>query len=197
MDPKTPTLTLSPERLEEEARRLAEALSSEQAQPTYIVAILDAGRFVADALARQIPYEVVLVNIVCRRPTTRLKRLLGPLFRLARLLPLRFRDTLRSQELHRITKITDSERSVIMSPEEQSILASASNNIMASVLIVDDCVDTGASLAASYAYVRSLVGKDLPVYTAAIAVSLDSPIKEPDFCLYRNVGLRGPWSFDY
>ena len=63
------------------------------------------------------------------------------------------------------------------------------------VLVVDDAVDTGYTLASVVDFVRQFAPL-AEVHTVALATSFRSPIRTPDVCLYDHALLRGPWSLD-
>ncbi|MBC7799187.1 MAG: hypothetical protein H7Z10_01075, partial [Gemmatimonadaceae bacterium] len=64
------------------------------------------------------------------------------------------------------------------------------------VLIVDDAVDSGATLAAVLAEVRRLAPPGARIETAAITVTTAAPIATPDHALFNRQLCRFPWSMD-
>ena len=62
--------------------------------------------------------------------------------------------------------------------------------------MVDDAVDSGVTLAAVLDLLRDTCRRDIRFRSAVITVTLDNPMTEPDYTLYRGVPCRFPWSFD-
>ena len=65
------------------------------------------------------------------------------------------------------------------------------------ILIIDDAVDSGATLAATIDHIQAIAGPDAVLRTAAITVTTAAPSIEPNFMLYRYVLCRFPWSLDF
>jgi len=64
------------------------------------------------------------------------------------------------------------------------------------VLVVDDAVDSGVTLATVLRLLRESSPPDTQFRSAVVTVTLAQPLAEPDFVLYRGVLCRFPWSFD-
>ena len=64
------------------------------------------------------------------------------------------------------------------------------------VLVADDAVDSGVTLNTVLSMLRALCPPATDLRSAAITVTLDNPVVEPDYALYRGVLCRFPWSFD-
>jgi hypoxanthine phosphoribosyltransferase len=64
------------------------------------------------------------------------------------------------------------------------------------VMVVDDAVDSGVTLAAVLRTLRESCPPGTELRTAAITVTRPSPAVEPDYALWRGVLCRFPWSFD-
>jgi hypoxanthine phosphoribosyltransferase len=64
------------------------------------------------------------------------------------------------------------------------------------VLVVDDAVDSGVTLATVLRLLRETSPADTELRSAVVTVTLAQPLAEPDFVLYRGVLCRFPWSFD-
>ena len=122
---------------------------------------------------------------------------MAPVFRAVRLLPLGAQDALRKWEIRHLTSRLSQKRTVDMTPTDQDLISAAARSGVASFVIVDDCVDTGASLDASLRFVRNLAGASTAIHTATLTVSLEDPIIRPDVYLYDNATVRGPWSHDF
>jgi hypoxanthine phosphoribosyltransferase len=66
----------------------------------------------------------------------------------------------------------------------------------ARVLVVDDAVDSGVTLATVLQTLQSVCPPEVEVRTAVITVTIEDPVVAPDYALYRGVLCRFPWSFD-
>jgi hypothetical protein len=64
------------------------------------------------------------------------------------------------------------------------------------VLVVDDAVDSGLTLATVLRVLREISPSNTQFRSAVVTVTLEHPLAEPDFALYRGVLCRFPWSFD-
>lgn len=64
------------------------------------------------------------------------------------------------------------------------------------VMVVDDAVDSGITLAAVLRTLRACCPPATELRTAAITVTRPDPVVKPDYALYRGVLCRFPWSFD-
>lgn len=106
-----------------------------------------------------------------------------------RMLPLSWRDRIRVWDARRLVR-----RSSHIS--SSSIVIPAISPSVSKVLLVDDAVDSGATLLAVTQAIRD-ARPDLEVRSAAITVTDDTPVAMPDFYLYHNSTLvRMPWSID-
>ena len=65
------------------------------------------------------------------------------------------------------------------------------------ILIIDDAVDSGATLASVRERIEALTDGLSHVKTAAIVVTSRDSIIKPDFFLYEYCLIRFPWSLDY
>jgi hypoxanthine phosphoribosyltransferase len=64
------------------------------------------------------------------------------------------------------------------------------------VLIVDDSVDTGATMLHVMDTLRRQAGVPVTLATAAITVTTERPLVAPDYVLLRQQLCRFPWSLD-
>ena len=109
--------------------------------------------------------------------------------RVLKFLPLAMRDRLRIWDAGRLVK-----KSGHMAGTE--IILPVLDPAAFCVLIVDDAVDSGATLSAVY----DKLSRRYPAVTfrcAALTVTADKPVRMPDYYLYHNSTLvRMPWSID-
>ncbi len=109
--------------------------------------------------------------------------------KLLRLLPLSLRDRLRIWDAKRLVKRTGhmAGTTITIPPIDQSIKK---------ILLLDDAVDSGATMQAIVSAVKAKY-PDIDVRSAAITVTAERPVYMPDYYLYHNFTLvRMPWSID-
>ncbi len=115
-----------------------------------------------------------------------LKRKFG---RVVRFLPLCIRDCLRIWDAKRLIKQGGDINNikVVLPPLPESVRC---------LLIVDDAVDSGTSLAAVVTAVRKTY-PSIIIRSAVITVTGDNPLYMPDYYLYNDsILVRMPWSID-
>lgn len=182
-----------------EALRLLGIVATEF-QPDILIGIRSGGYRLAEAIAEQRPAGAMsLVSVTRRRPSTKfknqkkLKQVLG-------IVPKPVKDALRRLE-HRYQMAVTSRQvePMVPDPEEDRALRAAVAAFGGScrILVVDDAVDSGATLFAVLRYVREAVSPAADVRSAVITVTHSDPIVEPDYTLYRQVLCRFYWSADF
>lgn len=109
--------------------------------------------------------------------------------KLLRLLPLAFRDRLRIWDAKRLVKRTGH-------MADTTIKLPAIDSSIKKILLLDDAVDSGATLQAIIAEAKAQ-WPDIEVRSAVITVTSEHPVCMPDYYLYHNLTLvRMPWSID-
>jgi hypoxanthine phosphoribosyltransferase len=188
-------ITLNEDTLQAESRRLAARVSYAGYKPTHLIAIATAGIHIADHMAPAFASRPIVVEIVARRPTTRLKRYRGVhaiLARCPRWLTTGLRHlehrlvTSRSSGSHRTVSIDADQLRELQRPDGRAVRA----------LVVDDVLDTGLTLKVCVEFLKTRLDSGSELKAAVIAMSLPDPKVKADFCLYTNTTLRGPWSID-
>lgn len=163
--------------------------------PTLLVGIRTGGLVVAEAMARAIP----VAPLTCRRPGTGAKARLPSLARAVSALPRPVTDALRIAEL-RLSAGRRRARAPAQTvhPKEADAIATRVRAGPANqrLLVVDDAVDSGVTLAAVLRTLRQLCPEDTEIRSAVVTVTLDRPLVQPDFALHRGVLCRFPWSLD-
>jgi hypothetical protein len=141
---------------------------------------------------------VPVLPLTCRRPSTRWKSMVPGLKTILSLAPEPVLNTLRQAE-HRLLA---SRRRQVVAPPVDFTEAAAIGAWLArpapseGVIVVDDAVDSGATLAVVLKTLREVCPTMTRLRTAVITVTLEHPAVEPDYTLYRGVLCRFPWSFD-
>lgn len=164
-----------------------EGLCREKTSPDLVVGIANGGVEVARMMFADLPHAAVL----CRRAGTSGKEK-SPLIRfLLRHLPLSLLDLARIAEA-KLPKTTGATRRCVhISDDDKGLIARAK-----CILIVDDAVDSGATLQAVYEAIRG-VNPGASLASAAITVTTSRPVARPDFHIFDDGTLiRFPWSLD-
>jgi hypoxanthine phosphoribosyltransferase len=193
-------LTLGPAQFESACGDLLRIASLVQA-PDLIVGIRTGGLHVAEAMARSVGGTVPVLALTCRRPSTAKKERSTTFRRLATKLPRPVLDRLRVFE-HRMLTRNPPPREPSRMPRVNVVelnaleawLATAPANL--NILIVDDAVDSGATLVAVNDAVRSVATGAATIRTAAVTVTTENPLAYPDYSLHSLRLCRFPWSFD-
>ena len=167
--------------------------------PDLLVGIRTGGFVVAEAMARSIAPPPPVMPLTCRRAGTTAKSRIRLLPKLLAVLPQPLVDSLRVTE-HRLLLPRRKANVKVQHIDHAEAAAIgrylANRATPARVLVVDDAVDSGVTLAT----VLRLLSETCPAQTefrsAVVTVTLEGPLAEPDFALYRGVLCRFPWSFD-
>lgn len=178
-----------------ELMRLVEARYA----PTLIVGIPTGGLIVARSMVLSASSPLPVLPLTSRRASTGIKSRLPLLRHLLAVVPRPLVDLLRRLE-HRLLAAPGARREVhrqINYPEAEAIAARLATSPQRSrVLVTDDAVDSGVTLATVLDLLRQLSPSGTEIRSAAITQTLDKPKVAPDFVLYRNTLCRFPWSFD-
>lgn len=183
-------ITLNNQDFESKTRRLAEM--ARRFDPDIIIGILSGGGFVGRIFVRSFP-DAKYLEIGSRRNSTGAKRHLRGLMKL---LPRWATDRLRILEAKWLAKRHSGEtvppRDVALDESMRMSLRNARR-----ILIVDDAVDSGATMAGVAEAVRK-ANPGAEIRTAAITVTTLDPIIRPDYRLYDSgILIRFPWSNDF
>lgn len=176
-------ITLDQSAFDEVCSRLERSVMMTGFVPDAILAIATGGVYVANKIFPNIPHAVTRRQ----RPTTKNKNrfVKGIIKRL----PVNVLDAMRVAEASVLEKlpVRPIDPSLIKLPE----LAGYSR-----ILIVDDAVDSGATLQCVYKAVRNAC-PEADVRSAVITVTTAKPLIKPDFSLFSNyILIRFPWSMD-
>ena len=185
-------IRIAADQLESECSKLYRKVLASGFHPTAIVGIPTAGRFVMDAMRAEAGDSVLMLEAAAKRPTTTDAKKSSTVKQVASRLPTSIQRLLRALELHLVTKRLPRARTVVISDANRASLLGLS---AARLLVVDDSVDTGATLEAVVKELRR-IRPDADVKTAALAVSLPKLRVPVDFVLHNDVLIQGPWSVD-
>jgi len=168
-------------------------------RPDLLVGVRTGGLVVAEAMARAAWPSVIVLPLTCRRAGTDMKSRIRLLPTILALLPRPAVDGLRWLEHHLVSTRRRARPTVQhIDHAEAEAIGRHLTQISASprVLVVDDAVDSGVTLATVLRLLREASPPDTQFRSAVVTVTLDQPLVEPDFVLYRGVLCRFPWSFD-
>lgn len=166
--------------------------------PDLVVGVRTGGLLVAEAMTRAALTAVPVLPLTCRRPATGIKHRIPGLKPMLTSLPEPLLNALRRVE-HRLLS---AHRNVATAPPVDQSEADAIGAWLAKrptavrVLVADDAVDSGVTLATVLRTLRGVCPKSTQLRTAAITVTMEHPAVEPDYTLFRGVLCRFPWSFD-
>ena len=166
--------------------------------PSLIVGIRTGGLTVAHAMASAAPVPLPVLPLTCRRLTTGAKSRLPLLRTVLGSLPRTVVDALRRVE-HRLMTANrlQNGRPQEIDQAEVAVLAHhlAACATPSRVLVVDDAVDSGTTLATVLRILETIRPAGSEIRSAAITQTMDDPVVRPDYVLFRTL-CRFPWSFD-
>jgi hypoxanthine phosphoribosyltransferase len=171
----------------------------EDFRPDLIVGIRTGGLVVAEAMARAASHPVPVMPLTCRRTSTGVKSRFRLLPVILAALPRAAVDCMRWGEHRFLTarRRTQTKVQHVDNAEAIAIGNRLTQGAMTSrVLVVDDAVDSGVTLATVLRLLEESSPPDTQFRSAVVTVTLAQPLAEPDYVLYRGVLCRFPWSFD-
>jgi hypoxanthine phosphoribosyltransferase len=166
--------------------------------PALLVGVRTGGLVVAHSMARSITAAIPVLPLTCRRPGTSLKSRIPGLKAILAKLPEPLLNVMRQAE-HRLAsgRRRDAPPPAVDRMEAEAIGAWLAERPRATrVLVADDAVDSGVTLAAVLQALRAVCPPTVELRTASITVTMEDPVVEPNYALYRGVLCRFPWSFD-
>lgn len=179
-------LTLNTQAFNNECHRLEEIVSSSGFRPELIVAIKTGGLYVAEAMVTDAFKDIEIKSVSISRSLTPLKRLLSVVLRC---MPVGLMNVMRKAESVYMRSHRDGSTYAVMLPD-------CLKGLTGRVLIVDDAVDRGKTLASVVKILREYSPK-AEIKSAVITVTQPSPVIMPDFYLYNDSTLiRFPWASD-
>jgi len=192
-------ITLSPESFQKSAFKLAEKVYEKEESIDMIIGIATGGAYVSRHVRTcftQHGWQGSYREVRLSRTSTDTKEKLG-LDSLLSHLPYPVLDLLRNAEAyyHRLKRDpTPPESSTVPVELPQEVTAEIQQ--AEHILLIDDAVDTGATLLRlrnTFAYLNP----DVTITTAVLTVTQDDPYLFPDHTLYEDTLLRCPWAMDY
>jgi hypoxanthine phosphoribosyltransferase len=192
-------VTLSEAALRTSAIQLLQIAEEAGFPPDVIIGIRTGGYVVAECMKPALKNAIAVLPITCRRPGTGRKSKPG-VRAILRHLPYFLADRLRvAEHLYRnVWHIASSATQFVPDRAEMDAITAHLPTLGPAprILIVDDAVDSGVTLAAIENFIRGLA-PSATVKSASITVTTATPLRNPDFSLYRYALCRFPWSFDF
>jgi len=192
----TPVITLDDHLFASECSRLAKSIE-ERFPPDLIIGIPTGGDLMAKNIRSQnffegIPYTTALLQRTSSQIKKKskisliLKKLPRPLTNTLR----RIESTAREFKFEKTSK-SIAPRIPIVSPDALKLI-----NDSHKILILDDAIDSGATMAGVVALVKNANPK-AQLYTAVLTTTFKSPLIKADLSVYHATLLRFPWSEDF
>lgn len=166
-----------------------------------VVGVAEGGLPIGEHFANRLRADAgLLVNysvVKCQRSSTKLKKsnpkkeeLLRIVFRNTPRPVLNFLRVIEHYKLSRRLK-ADQDREVIANTELEQFSRSSDF-----ILVVDDAVDSGASLKTVVDFIKKTALPGSIIKTLAVTVTQKNPLITPDYYLFSGVLVRFPWSLD-
>jgi uncharacterized protein len=167
--------------------------------PALVVGIRTGGLVVAESMARQAGACLPVLSVTSRRASTDTKSRIPLLRTTLAALPRPAVNLLRRVE-HRffIASRANQQRAQLVDREEIEKIASwvDQQTLRTRVLVVDDAVDSGVTLATVVSHLDVACRPGTEIRTAVITQTLEQPVMRPDYALFHDTLCRFPWSFD-
>lgn len=170
-----------------------------QDEPALLIGVRTGGLHVAEAMARASGATVPVLPITSRRPSTRYKNVTAPARKLIATLPRAVLDRLRVMEHKFLTRKPQTGRPARAIDQgeldafEQWVSRAGPEP---TVVVVDDAVDTGATLGHVLDAIQARMPSGGILRAAALTVTTLYPAVMPDYVLLRQKLCRFPWSLD-
>ena len=192
-------LSFDRDSFEETCGDLMRAVCHDRA-PDVLIGIPTGGRHVARAMAKATGFTTPILEMTCRRPSSKLKPGSGAIKRTIAKLPRPALDRLRVIEHAILTRMSGSPPSTPYRFEQRELDAierwAAGAGRRPTILVVDDAVDSGATLSQVLERVRHLAPRNATILSAAITVTTARPRAMPDYSLFHRQLCRFPWALD-
>ncbi|WP_313385339.1 phosphoribosyltransferase family protein [Chishuiella sp.] len=161
-----------------------------------VIGIKEGGMPLAEIVAQKLQSytseKVDLVGVICQRSSTKIKKNKRTRFILKKglnILPELLLNKLRVLEHSILINNKDLHRDIFI-PNDIDYLK------YDKILIVDDAVDSGATLKKVLEGINKYINSDINITTLSVVVTDTKASIIPDYYLYSDVLIRFPWSLD-
>lgn len=192
-------ITISECELPSLAQMLLDRMAANGFIPDAVLGIATGGAVVVDSL----PIEVGVSRFTCsvQRPSTVIKQRARMGQRVLKRMPYRVTDILRLVE----DRLGERSNPTVLAPTpnlEQAldvIVEAALKQRLHSIAVIDDAVDSGATLACVIEALKQRLPDEVTVRSGAITQTRNpaKSIVQPDYVIYENTLCRFHWSYDY
>lgn len=191
-------ITMSSNVLHNEAQALLDTAAADGFVPDLVVGIAAGGLRVAECLHLGPP--VHLMSCSLRRPSSAAKQRWAA-DRLLRSLPYAVSDRLRLLEdrMYENRPAPASAATPTLIDEARAIARDVRVHGHERLLLIDDALDSGATLACVESALRAVLPERTELRTAVLTATRPPAVRyvQPDYRLYEEVLVRFPWSYDY
>ncbi len=182
-------ITYTPQLLQAAAECLSSQIQRSGIRPSYLVAIQHGGAVLGQLMKDAFP-EAEYHEIKLTRSVGINKGFLRPIIKV---LPMKLRDWLRMFEI----TLIDQKKKTCLPERYGSVELSVSPKAGDTILLIDDAIDTGATILKARDTIQQLY-PDVKIAISVITVTTEHPLCDADYYLYHNQTLcRFPWSMDY
>jgi uncharacterized protein len=168
--------------------------------PDVLIGIRTGGLIVAEAMARADGTNLPVIGMTCRRPSTAHKARAAVVGEVIGRLPRPLVDRLRVIEHAMLTRKPPARPAIPYRFDAAELAAldawASAVSKSSAALIVDDAVDSGATLLQVCETVRARLPRATVLRSAVITVTTEEPLIRPDYALYQGQLCRFPWSLD-
>lgn len=186
-------VTFSQKDFNRSCRELASKVAGLPVAPDCIIGIRTGGWIVAEEMSGMFP-NARLVPVSLQRPSTAAKG--GWVRPVVRMLPRVIQDWLRIVESRFLSMLGNGKIPSECADLPEEVTAGLKGFVDATVLVVDDAIDSGRTMWKVVEAIRRLL-PSARIVTAVITVTTRQPLIMPDVTLYNDHTLiRFPWAMD-
>jgi hypoxanthine phosphoribosyltransferase len=190
-------VTLGPAEFDASCAELCDLILNDGYIPTHVVTVASGGTNVGSVFARLLPDSTAFMDVALSRYNASIQNLTRPSGLHAHL-PYCITNQLRRLEHWLRGLVFDEKRAREkvdrITPEWANL---QSIDAGARVLVLDDAVDSGVTLAIAMKAVRAHASPEVEIRSAALSTTWQEPLVKPTYSLYRGVLCRFPWSNDF
>lgn len=177
-------LELSLKNVEDASRKLYVNKIKKNYDYDLVIFIAKGGYIIGQTLANE--KSVPLIEIIARRKGVNLKKIVKPLFKI---IPKKILIKLREKEINSTYHEVKKDRKV---QYNESIYNK--HLYKKKILLVDDSIDSGYSIIETKKIIKRLFKKS--EIKIAVFNTMSKSVIKPDFTLYKDTMINGPWSND-
>lgn len=178
-------IELSNENVNEKSKELLELIKKDKIEYDIVVFVAKGAYTIGEYISKSL--NIPLLEIKAERKGGRFKKMLKPIFRF---IPKKVLIKLRSKEMKSDYHEKNNEREIVYDIKKYEKYKSSKN-----ILLVDDSIDSGYTIIKAKEALKDYFKKNKNVKIAVFNYMSKSTVK-PDYTLYTDVMICGPWSND-